>query len=158
MDDIALARALHVLAVVHWIGGVAFVTLVVLPLAALRPSAQEGLRAVRGRGAALRRAGPYFNSAGRRRRPVDDLADGPLGTLRRSPLLVDVGDARALARVRADGFRVGAAGAHGRFARRAQDDPAAVLRRVARLHFVLLALAALTVLGAVAGAHGFNFF
>lgn len=33
MDDIALARALHVLAVIHWIGGLAFVTLVILPLA-----------------------------------------------------------------------------------------------------------------------------
>lgn len=31
MDDVAIARALHVLAVVHWIGGVALVTLVVLP-------------------------------------------------------------------------------------------------------------------------------
>ena len=31
MDDVALARALHVLAVVLWIGGVAFVTTVLLP-------------------------------------------------------------------------------------------------------------------------------
>jgi len=31
MDPIATARALHVLAVVHWIGGVAMVTLVLLP-------------------------------------------------------------------------------------------------------------------------------
>ena len=31
MDDITLARALHVLAVVVWIGGVAFVTTVLLP-------------------------------------------------------------------------------------------------------------------------------
>ncbi len=30
MDDLALARALHVLAVLHWIGGVLFVTFVVL--------------------------------------------------------------------------------------------------------------------------------
>lgn len=30
MDDLALARALHVPAVLHWIGGVAFVTLVLL--------------------------------------------------------------------------------------------------------------------------------
>ena len=43
MDDIPLARALHVLALVHWIGGVAFVTLIVLPLARLRPTAEEGL-------------------------------------------------------------------------------------------------------------------
>ena len=31
MDDIAIARALHVLAVVHWIGGVAMVTGAILP-------------------------------------------------------------------------------------------------------------------------------
>ncbi len=31
MDDLTIARALHVLAIVHWIGGVAFVTLVLLP-------------------------------------------------------------------------------------------------------------------------------
>ncbi|MGA2794766.1 MAG: hypothetical protein ABSE69_14800, partial [Roseiarcus sp.] len=43
IDDIALARALHVLAVVHWIGGLAFVTLIVLPLAGSRADAAEGL-------------------------------------------------------------------------------------------------------------------
>lgn len=31
MDDFSLARALHILAVVFWIGGVGFVTLVVIP-------------------------------------------------------------------------------------------------------------------------------
>ena len=31
MYDVTVARALHVLAVVHWIGGVAMVTLVILP-------------------------------------------------------------------------------------------------------------------------------
>ena len=31
MDDIAIARAMHLLSVLHWIGGLAFVTLVVLP-------------------------------------------------------------------------------------------------------------------------------
>ncbi len=32
MDDFALARIIHVLAIVFWIGGVAFVTLVVMPM------------------------------------------------------------------------------------------------------------------------------
>lgn len=31
MTDIALARLIHLLGVIHWIGGLAFVTLVVLP-------------------------------------------------------------------------------------------------------------------------------
>jgi uncharacterized membrane protein len=32
MVDVTVARAIHVLSIVHWIGGLAFVTLVVLPL------------------------------------------------------------------------------------------------------------------------------
>ncbi|MDI1287080.1 MAG: hypothetical protein PSV46_22040 [Reyranella sp.] len=31
MDDLTMARAIHVLAVIHWIGGVAFVSAVILP-------------------------------------------------------------------------------------------------------------------------------
>ena len=34
MDDMALARTLHVLAIVHWIGGVSLVTTVILPAVA----------------------------------------------------------------------------------------------------------------------------
>ena len=42
IDDIEIARALHVLFVAHWIGGVAFVTLVALPLARSKSEAQAG--------------------------------------------------------------------------------------------------------------------
>ncbi|MGD0563637.1 MAG: hypothetical protein ABSA66_11135 [Roseiarcus sp.] len=42
IDDIALARALHVLFVTHWIGGVAFVTLVALPLALASEDSAQG--------------------------------------------------------------------------------------------------------------------
>src|SRR3954451_16309416 len=42
IDDIALARALHVLFVAHWIGGVAFATPVALPLARAVPDARQG--------------------------------------------------------------------------------------------------------------------
>ncbi len=31
MDDLTIARAIHVAAIVHWIGGVSFVTVVLLP-------------------------------------------------------------------------------------------------------------------------------
>jgi uncharacterized membrane protein len=37
IDDLAVARAIHVLAVVHWIGGMAAVTMIVLPRARLVP-------------------------------------------------------------------------------------------------------------------------
>jgi uncharacterized membrane protein len=43
MDDAVLVRALHVLAVVLWIGGVAMVTTVVLPAARRLPTAAERL-------------------------------------------------------------------------------------------------------------------
>jgi uncharacterized membrane protein len=42
IDDLALARALHVLFVTHWIGGVAFVTFVVLPLALTKEDSARG--------------------------------------------------------------------------------------------------------------------
>ena len=44
--------------------------------------------------------------------------------------------------------------AHRRLSAIAARDPAGVLRRVYRVHLVLLAAAAVTILGAVAGAHG----
>jgi uncharacterized membrane protein len=37
IDDLAVARAIHVLAIVHWIGGMATVTTIVLPRARLVP-------------------------------------------------------------------------------------------------------------------------
>jgi uncharacterized membrane protein len=43
MDDLAIARAVHVIAVVIWIGGVAMVTTVLLPLARRAKSAGDGL-------------------------------------------------------------------------------------------------------------------
>ena len=43
MDDIALARAIHVVSVVLWIGGVGFVTTVVIPTARRRGAADERL-------------------------------------------------------------------------------------------------------------------
>jgi uncharacterized membrane protein len=41
MDDLLLARLLHVLAIVVWFGGIAFVTLVVLPQARSLPPDQR---------------------------------------------------------------------------------------------------------------------
>ena len=44
-DDFAIARALHVLALVHWIGGVTMVTTIVLPRARAIPDARAALAA-----------------------------------------------------------------------------------------------------------------
>lgn len=45
LDDLALARAIHVLALVHWIGGVAIVTTIVLPQARALPDAKLAIEA-----------------------------------------------------------------------------------------------------------------
>jgi len=58
-DDFALARVLHILALVHWIGGVAMVTTIVLPRARAMPDALAALatfEAFEGRFAAQARA------------------------------------------------------------------------------------------------------
>ena len=43
VDDVTLARAIHILAVVHWIGGVAAVTTIILPRARALPDAKEAV-------------------------------------------------------------------------------------------------------------------
>jgi uncharacterized membrane protein len=45
IDDLALARAIHVLALVHWIGGLAVVTTIVLPQARALPDARDAVAA-----------------------------------------------------------------------------------------------------------------
>ena len=45
IDDLAVAHAVHVLGVAHWIGGVAAVTTVVLPQAQLLPDANAAIAA-----------------------------------------------------------------------------------------------------------------
>jgi uncharacterized membrane protein len=44
LDGVTLARVIHVLALVHWIGGVAVVTTVVLPHAQTLKNAKEAIR------------------------------------------------------------------------------------------------------------------
>lgn len=45
IDDLALARAIHILALVHWIGGVGVVTTIVLPRARELPDARDAVAA-----------------------------------------------------------------------------------------------------------------
>ena len=48
IDDLALARAIHVLALVHWIGGVTVVTTIVLPRARAMSDAKDAVAAFEG--------------------------------------------------------------------------------------------------------------
>jgi len=157
VDDVAVALAFHVLAVIHWIGGLAFVTLIVLPLARLRSAGKEGVAlfdSVERRFAAQVRfsipvAGATglwmtyrMNLWGRFADPHFWWMSAMLGLWLVFVLMVFVLEPLL----------------HERFEQQARLDPASTLRRITRLHVFLLTLAALTVLGAVAGGRGFDFF
>jgi uncharacterized membrane protein len=156
MDDIVLARALHVLAVVHWIGGVAFARLVVLPLARSRPAAETP--------APFTALEQRFASQVR----ISILLAGATGLWMtcRMNLWDRFGDPRFWWMSAMAGLWLAFMLMvfvfdpllHDRFKRESKRDPRPTLRRVADLHTALLTLAAITMLGAVAGAQGFRFF
>jgi len=157
MGDIVIARALHVLGVILWIGGVAMVTTVLLPAArALRSPAEQlaWFEAVEGRFAIQARwttvltgaSGIYLIHAlglwGR-------FADGRfwwmhamVGIWLVFTVMLFVLEPLVLHRV---------------FSERARLDPAGTFAAVTRMHWVLLVLSLVTVTGAVAGSHGWLF-
>jgi uncharacterized membrane protein len=153
IDDIALARALHVLFVTHWIGGVAFVTLVALPLALASEDSARGwalFGAIERRFAAQVRVSiPLAGATGlwmtwrldlwsRFADPEVWWMGAMAGLWTLFMLIVFVVEPFMAARLAAMAAR----------------DPHAALRRVTLAHSVLLALAIATIIGAVAGAHG----
>jgi uncharacterized membrane protein len=153
LNDIELARALHVLFLTHWIGGVAFITLVALPLAHASKDAREGwalFEAIERRfSAQVKWSIPLAGATGLWMAWRLDLwaqfADPAFWWLDAMVLvwavfmvIVFVVEPIAGAQIAAE----------------AANDPAAVLRRLACAHFLLLAAAIVTILGAVAGAHG----
>jgi len=153
LNDVELARALHVLFVVHWIGGVAFVTLVALPLARASKDAAKGwalFEAIEKRfSAQVKWSIPLAGLSGLWMAWRLDLwaqfTDPAFWWLDAMVLLWAVFMAAV--------FIVEPV-AHARIAAEAALDPGAVLRRLMRAHLVLLAAAIITILGAVAGAHG----
>ncbi len=154
MDDVTIARSLHVLAVVFWIGGVAFVTTVLLP--ATRALSAPGERLA------------FFDNIERRF----------AWQARFSTMLVGVTGFYMLVRLDLwDRFlSVAYWWMHAMVAvwllftlmlfvaeplflhrwlrRRAAVEPESSFRFVVRLHRLLLFLSAITLLGAVLGSHG----
>jgi uncharacterized membrane protein len=157
MNDVIFARAVHVLAVIHWIGGLGFVTLIVLPLAASRVDRREGLslfEAVERRfSSQLRFSIPLAGAAG-------------LWMTYRMDLWARFADPHFWWMSAMVGLWLFFMAMifviepllHQRFERKAREHPDSAFRRLIAMHGVLLALTALTVLGAVAGAQGFEFF
>jgi uncharacterized membrane protein len=157
IDDTVLARALHVLALVHWIGGLAFVTLIILPLAKSRRDPEEALglfESVEERFAAqLRFTIPLAGAAGlwmtwrmQLWNRFLDLHFWWMGAMLGLWIFF-----MAMLFVIEPSL-------HASFADRAKRDPLPILRRLTLLHSLLLLLAALTVVGAVAGTYGAVFF
>jgi uncharacterized membrane protein len=158
MTDVALARALHVLGVVIWIGGVWMVTVVMLP--------------------ALRRG-----KLGADRLGAFQAIEHRFAWQARSAIILvgltglymvwrlDLWD-----RFRSGGFWwmhamvclwllfavmlfvIEPFVLRRRFSRWAAADPGAAFARLQRGHLILVALGAVTILGAVAGSHGWSIF
>jgi uncharacterized membrane protein len=154
MDDIAIARALHVLAVVVWIGGVAMMTSIILPVVRRMAKPQERIA--------------FFESVERRfalQARVATLLAAVTGfyMVYRLDLWARFFDAQywwmhAMIAVWAVFtivlFVLEPLVLHRLFKERAQRDPERTFRLVERLHWVLLTLSLVTTLGAVAGVHG----
>jgi uncharacterized membrane protein len=157
VDSLDITRALHVLAIVHWIGGVAMVTLVILPAVTrlAEPTRRLALfEAVEGRFGAQARysvtlaglTGFYMtyelDAWGRFLDPDYWWIHAMVLVWAVFTLILFVAEPLFL---------------HAWFRRRALRDPEGTLTRVLAAHVVLLAVAALTILGAVLGAHGAGF-
>jgi uncharacterized membrane protein len=151
MEALAIARALHVLGVVVWIGGVAMVTTIVFSAARRLPNGIKVAEAIERRFAVQAR--------------IATVIVGASGFY-----MVDRLD--AWERFQAIGFWWMHAMVavwllftlilfiaeplflHRWFEDRARADPDGTLTIVTRLHWILLIVSLITVLGAVAGSHG----
>lgn len=152
MDDITIARALHVLAVLMWIGGVAFVTTVVMPSVRRGHAPDEHL-------AAFHRIEARFAPQAR----IWVLLAGASGVwmIQRAAMWDRFADPRfwwmhamvgLWALFAAMLFVLEPLVLQRRMA--ASPAPARDFARMERLHRLLLAAAVVTLLGAVAGSHG----
>lgn len=154
MDGVVVARALHVLAVVLWIGGVGFVTTVLLPAVRRLKSPEERLA--------------FFDSVERRfawQARITTLVAGLSGFYMAARLdlwssflspdfwwldaMVFVWLVFTIMLFVAEPLFL-----HRWFHDRAQTRPEETFRLVAGLHWGLLILSLITVLGAVAGSYG----
>ncbi len=158
MDEVTIARALHVLSVVLWIGGVAFVTTVLLP-------AVRRLKAPNDRLA-------FFDAIERRfawQARITTVFAGLTGLdmlvrldLWHRFLSVSYWWMHAMVVVwllfTVMLFVAEPLFLHQWLLDRAKVEPEAIFRHVERLHRLLLTLSLITILGAVAGSHGFLLF
>ena len=154
MDDVVVARALHVVGVVLWIGGVGFVTTVLLPTIRRAKSQKERVslfERIEGRFAWQARAttllvgasGFYITSVWDLWSRFQSISYWWMHAM----VLVWLVFTVML-------FIVEPLFLHRWFLRSAKERPESTFRLIERLHWVLLAISLVTVLGAVIGSHG----
>ncbi len=158
MDDVTIVRAVHVLSVVLWIGGVGFVTTVMLPAVRHLKAAEDRLT--------------FFDTLERRfawQARIATVFTGLTGLYMVIRLnlwdrflsvrfwwmhaMVVVWLLFTLMLFVAEPLFV-----HRWLLARAHVEPEATFRLVERLHWFLLTLSVVTILSAVAGSHGFLLF
>lgn len=157
MEDLALARALHVLAVVLWIGGVAMVTTVLLPAIRRLPLSDDPV-------ALFEQVERRFAFQARILTLVAGLSGfymlyrlnawsrylSPASWWLHAMTLVWLIFTVIL-------FVLEPVVLHRRLAKRAERDPQGTLALIQRAHWGLLALSLIALVGAVAGSHGWTF-
>ena len=157
MDPAIIARALHVLGVVLWIGGVAFVTTVLLPAVRRLKAPEERVEffetlerrfAWQARGTTLLVGATGFHLTAawdlwpRFQSPAYWWMHAMVAVWAIFTVMLFVAEPLFL---------------HRRLIERSRRDPEGTFRRIERMHWVLLTIGLVTVLGAVAGAHGWVF-
>lgn len=158
MNDIAIALALHVLAIVVWIGGVGFATLALLPAVRHLPDIDQRLMifeaterrfAPVARGAVLLAGATGFYMVAR----LDAWRwfNMPATWWMSAMLVIWVLFALLL-------FVLEPFVLHRRFAAHARAAPDASFRNAQRLHWILLIASLVTIFGAAAGSHGLMLF
>jgi uncharacterized membrane protein len=158
MDDIAVARIIHVLGVVVWIGGVAMVTTVLLPAVRGFKAPAERIaffEAVERRFARQARVATVFVGLSGLYMIVrldlwDRFADPSYWWMHAMVALWAIFSLML--------FVLEPLFLHRWFEERARRAPEATFALVARLHALLLTLSLVTIAGAVAGAHGWLWF
>lgn len=154
MDDVTIARAVHVISVIHWMGGVAFVTAVILPMVAAtaKPSRQIALfeQIERRFSAQVKISVPVAGLSGfymADRLEVWHRFLAPSGWWLTAMALLWVLFMVIL-------FVLEPFVLKGRLHALAAADPEGVMRLLQRAHWILLALGALVAVVGVLGAHG----
>lgn len=158
MDEVAIARAVHVLAVVFWVGGVAFVTTVLLPAIRRFKTAKERVAffdMIERRFAWQARATTLFAGLSGfymvSRLDLWDRFSSVTFWWMHAMVLVWLIFTVML-------FLAEPLVLHRILRARAEVDPETTFKLIERLHWVLLAMSLVAIFGAVAGSHGLSIF